>query len=116
VGFGAQANPKWAPIALSEQGSFYIDTQSTTEEDGKKKVWSVLDYKKQQLTGDGKTYLSLQSQIQINCQQKTARVLHMTYYAGPMGSGKTVYRQGMLHEWMSIDPASPIHKIARKIC
>jgi hypothetical protein len=38
-----------------------------------KKVWSVLDYKKPQITGDGKTYRSLQSQVQINCKQKIAR-------------------------------------------
>jgi hypothetical protein len=31
-------------------------------------------------------------------------------------TGDTVYRQGMLHEWMDIDPSSPIYKIARKIC
>jgi hypothetical protein len=33
-----------------------------------------------------------------------------------MLTGQEVYRQGMLHEWVNIDPASPIHKIARKIC
>ena len=116
VVFGANATPKWEPITLSEQGAFYIDTKSVTEEDGRKKVWSVLDYKKPQLTGDSKTYFSLQSQVQINCKQKMARVSHMTYYSGPMLTGQTVYRQGMLHEWLDIDPASPIHKIARKIC
>lgn len=115
-GVGANATPKWESIALNDQGSFYIDTKSISEEDGRKKVWSILDYKKQQLTGDGKPYLSLQSQIEINCKKKMARVLHMTYYSGPMQTGKTVYRQGMLHEWMVIDPSSPIHKIARKIC
>ncbi len=113
---GANANPKWESITLNDQGAFYIDTKSVSEEDGLKKVLSVLDYKKQQLTSNGKAYLSLQSQIQINCKKKMARVLHMTYYSGPMQTGQTVYRQGMLHEWMDIDPSSPIHKIARKIC
>jgi hypothetical protein len=36
--------------------------------------------------------------------------------SGPMMNGQTVSRQGMLHEWLKIDPTSPIHKIARKIC
>lgn len=97
-------------------GLFFIDTQSVTEEDGIKKVWSALDYKKPQTTSNGKTYLSLQSQVQVNCKRKMARVLHMTFYAEAMLKGETVYRQGMLHEWMEIDPNSPIYKIARKIC
>ena len=116
MGFAASANPKWEPVTQSAQGAFYIDAKSITEEDGRKKVWSALDYKKPQTTGNGKTYLSLQSQVQINCKQKMARVLHMAYFTGPMLTGQEVYRQGMLHEWVNIDPASPIHKIARKIC
>ncbi len=116
MGLEVKASPKWERIMLNDQGLFYIDPQSITEEDGHKKVWGALDYKKQQLTGNGKTYFSIQTQVQINCQKKMARVLHMTYFAGPMLTGQTVYRQGMLHEWLAIDPTSPIHKIARRIC
>ena len=116
LGAVANAAPKWEPIMNNQDGLFLIDTKSITVEDGLKKVWSALDYKKPQTTSNGKTYMSLQSQVQVNCKQKLARVLHMTYYSGAMLTGDTVYRQGMLHEWMTIDPASPIHKIARKIC
>ena len=45
-----------------------------------------------------------------------ARVLHLTYYTGPMLTGQVVSRQGMLHEWLDIDPTSPIQKIARRVC
>lgn len=113
---GAQASPKWEAIMLNDQGLFYIDPKSITEEDGRKKVWSALDYKKPQSTGDGKPYLSIHSQIQLNCKLKMARVLHLTYYTGPMLTGQVVSRQGMLHEWLDIDPSSPIQKIARRVC
>jgi hypothetical protein len=112
----AQANPKWEAIMLNDQGLFYIDPKSITEEDGRKTVWSALDYKKPQTTGDGKPYLSVHSQIQVNCKLKMARVLHLSYHAGPMLTGKVVSRQGMLHEWLDIDPTSPIQKIARRVC
>ena len=113
---GAKASSKWEALTLSDQGLFYIDPQSITEEDGRKKVWSALDYKKPQTTGDGKAYMSMHSQIQFNCKLKMARVLHLTYYAGPMLTGKVVSQQGMLQEWLDIDPSSPIHKIARRVC
>ncbi len=113
---GAQASTKWEAVMLNDQGLFYIDPKSITEEDGRKTVWSALDYKKTQSTGDGKPYLSIHSQIQLNCKLKMARVLHLTYYTGPMLTGQTVSRQGMLHEWLDIDPSSPIQKIARRVC
>ncbi len=113
---GAQASTKWEAVMLNDQGLFYIDPKSITEEDGRKKVWSALDYKKPQTTGDGKPYLSIHSQIQLNCKLKMARVLHLTYYTGPMLTGQVVSRQGMLHEWLDIDPSSPIQKIARRVC
>lgn len=116
VGSGVNAKPKWEPIMTNDQGLFYIDTNSVTEEDGRKTVQSVLDYKKPQTTSQGKNYLSLQSQVEVDCKKKMARVLHMTYFSGAMLTGQTVYRQGMLHEWMAIDPSSPIQKITRKIC
>ncbi len=116
VCLGTQASPKWEAVMLNDQGLFYIDPKSITEEDGRKKVWSALDYKKPQSTGDGKPYLSIHSQIQLNCKLKMARVLHLTYYTGPMLTGQVVSRQGMLHEWLDIDPTSPIQKIARRVC
>jgi hypothetical protein len=112
----AQTNTKWEVLSLSDQGMFYIDPKSITEEDGRKKVDSALDYKKPQSTADGKAYQSAQSQLQINCRMKMARVIHQTYYTGPMLTGKVVMRQGMLHEWMAIDPSSPVQKIARRVC
>ena len=114
--FGAEASTKWEAVMLNDQGLFYIDPKSIEEEDGRKTVWSALDYKKPQSTGDGKPYLSIHSQIQVNCRLKMARVLHLTYYTGPMLTGKVVSRQGMLHEWLDIDPSSPIQKIARRVC
>lgn len=116
LGCGAQASTKWEALVLNDQGLFYIDPKSITEEDGRKTVWSAIDYKKPQSTGNGKPYRSIHSQIQINCRMKMARVLHLTYYSGPMLTGQSMERQGMLHEWLEIDPTSPIQKIARRVC
>ena len=116
LGFGAQANTKWEPVALDESGTFYVDPKSITQEDGVRTVWSALDYKKPQSTAQGKAYRSARSQIKLNCSKKTAMIMHLTYHTGPMLTGEVLHRQGMLHEWMAIDPSSPIHKIARRVC
>lgn len=110
------ATPKWDAITLNDQGMFFIDASSIKDEGGRKVLWSAVDYKKPQNTADGVAYLSIQSQLQINCKAKSARVMHLTYFSGPMLTGKQVGRQGMLQEWLEIDPSSAIHKIARRVC
>jgi hypothetical protein len=44
-----KASAKWEAITLNDLGLFYIDPKSITEEDGRKWVWTALDYKKAQL-------------------------------------------------------------------
>lgn len=110
------ATPKWDAITLNDQGMFFIDAHTIKDEGGRKVLWSAVDYKKPQSTADGVAYLSVQTQLQINCNAKMARVMHMTYFSGPMLTGKQVGRQGMLHEWLDIDPTSAIQKIARRVC
>jgi hypothetical protein len=112
----SRAAPKWEAITLNDQGMFYIDANSVTQESGRKVLWSAIDYKKPQSTAEGQAYLSAQTQLMINCQAKMARVMHMTYYSGAMMTGKVISRQGMLNEWMDIDPSSAVYKIVRRVC
>lgn len=112
----AVANPKWEAVVLNDQGLYYIDAHDITQEGPRFVVWSAIDYKKPQSTAEGHAYLSVKSQLNINCKVKMARVMHLTYYAGPMLTGKVISRQGMMHEWMEIDPSSAMYKIARKVC
>jgi hypothetical protein len=112
----SMAAPKWEAIVLNDQGMFYIDANSVTQESGRKVLWSAIDYKKPQSTAEGQTYLSAQTQLMINCKAKMARVMHLSYYSGAMLTGKVISRQGMLNEWMDIDPSSAVHKIAWRVC
>jgi len=112
----SMATPKWEAIVLNDQGMFYIDANSVTQESGRKVLWSAIDYKKPQSTAEGQTYLSAQTQLMINCKAKMARVMHLSYYSGAMLTGKVIIRQGMLNEWMDIDPSSAVHKIAWRVC
>ena len=112
----AMAAPKWEVIVLNDQGMFYIDANSVTQESGRKVLWSAIDYKKTQTTAQGQPYLSAQTQLMVNCEAKMARVMHLTHYSGAMLTGKVVSRQGMLHDWMDIDPTSAIQRIARRVC
>lgn len=107
---------KWDAVMMNDQGLFYIDVQSIRQEGPHTLVWTLLDYKKPQTTADGKAFLSTKSQIMFNCRMKMARIMHMTYFSGAMLDGKEVYKQGMLHDWLDIEPGTAVQRIARRVC
>lgn len=110
------AKPRWESVLLNDQGLFYIDPKTIREDGERKEVLSLLDYKKTQTTSAGKPYLSIEALMRINCRQRMARIIHLTYYSGNMLAGDVVERQGMLQEWHDIENGTPIHRIARRIC
>ena len=42
--------------------------------------------------------------------------MHMAYHSDGMGAGKEVHKEGMVREWMDVPAASPIERIAKRIC
>lgn len=108
--------PRWESVLLNDQGLFYIDPKTIREEGERKEVLSLLDYKKTQTTAAGKPYLSIEALVRINCRQRMARIIHLTYYSGNMLAGEVVERQGMLQEWHDIENGTPIQRIARRLC
>jgi hypothetical protein len=112
----ANAAPRWEPVMLADQGMFYLDSASVVEQSDRKEVWTVLDYRKPQNTADGKVYLSTRAQVWINCRLQMGRIMHLTYYSGPMLGGKEIEKTGMLQDWQPIEAGTPVQKIARKLC
>jgi len=110
------AKPRWESVLLNDQGLFYIDPKTIRDDGERKEVLSLLDYKKTQTTASGKSYLSIEALIRVNCKMRMARIIHQTYYTGNMLAGDVVERQGMLQEWHDIESGTPVQRIARRIC
>ncbi len=110
------AAERWEAVLLSEQGMYYIDAQSVSTQGPAKVLWTVLDYRSAQESAEGANYRSMRAQVQINCKARLARLVHMTYYSGPMMTGAEVQKRGMLRDWHDIEPDSPIARIARRVC
>ena len=112
----ALAGPRWEPVMLADQGMFYFDPASVETQNERKEVWTALDYRKPQFTAEGKTYLSTRAQVWVNCRLQMARIMHLTYYSGPMLGGREIEKAGMLQDWKEIEAGTPVQKIARKVC
>lgn len=107
---------RWEFVAQINQNIYYIDPRSVKEEGDHKAAWTLVDYRKPQKLKDGQTYLSTHGQLQIKCKERRARLVHLSYHGGEMMSGAVVQQGGMLQEWLEIEPGSPMHKLAYRLC
>lgn len=112
----AFAAPRWEPVMNNSQGTYSIDPASTTRDGDQRAFNSALDYRTPQTRAPGKTHQSVETKFQVNCRTKMARIIHMTYYSGPKLSGSVVERQGMLQDWIEVDPTSPVYRLMRHVC
>ncbi len=115
--FLAQAHAaKWELVAQANAGFYYIDPRSIETDGDRRRAWTVLDYREDQKLQDGSRYRSTHAQVQFNCKARLARLVHLSYYSGPMMEGKVVLRQGMLQEWFEIEAGSPMQRMGAKVC
>lgn len=112
----AQTRPHWDAVLLNDKALFHFDPHSVSVNGQVRTFKSMVDYKTPQETVAGKRYQSTVTEIQLHCKNGTARIMHMAYHAEAMGGGKEVHKEGMVREWMDVPPASPIERIAKRIC
>ena len=111
-----QHRPHWDAVLLNDKGLSHFDPHSVAVNGQVRTFMSMVDYKAPQETADGKRYRSTVTEIQLNCKSGTARIMHMAYHTDSMGAGKEVHKEGMVREWMDVPAASPIERIAKRIC
>ena len=107
---------KWESVAQSPQGFYYMDPGSVERDGERRLAWTVLDYREEQKLRDGSRYRSTHAQVQFNCKARVARLVHLTYYSGPMMGGKVVLRQGLMQDWFEIEAGSPMQRMAYRVC
>lgn len=112
----AQTAAPWEPVAASERGQFYIDPTSIRRSGGITQFKTLLDYAQAQITYNGKAFRSALSRMEIDCKADQGRIVKITFHSGPMAAGTLVETQGQVQNWQSIDPESPVRRMAQRVC
>jgi hypothetical protein len=110
------ATAHWDAVLLTDLGLYHFDPHTVSEKGGVKSIQTLLDYKTTQETAEGKKYRSSQTEIQLNCKRHSARIMHTTYFAGAMGAGQEVLKEGSVREWLDVVKGTPIERIAHRVC
>lgn len=114
VASGVRAD--WIKVDSYEAGTYYINSDEVKKTGYMRSFWSVLDYKLPQKTSRGLPYQSTRTHMEIECRQKTVHILSFSMHGGPMLTGQVVDTQGVMRDWQSIPPDTPLEKLHRLVC
>ena len=106
----------WTKFDSVEIGTYYLDLDTVKKSGYIRSFWSILDYRLPQKTSRGMHYQSTRTHMEIDCRQKTVHILSFSMHAGPMLAGEVIDTQGIMRDWQSIPPDTPLEKLHRVVC
>lgn len=106
----------WTSVGHFDNGDFYIDRQSMTRKGDQREIWTLMDYRFVQMDANKNIFRSSRAMMQLNCVEKKARIIHMSFYSGSMLRGNEISKMGTLKEWEPVPPDTPIYRILEVTC
>ncbi|MEY3888201.1 MAG: hypothetical protein RL650_2293 [Pseudomonadota bacterium] len=114
VPFAAQA--EWQKVVTTDSGTIYIDDASIKRTGPIRSFWSLLDYKTPQKAQRGAFYVSTRTHMEMDCRKEMVHMLQFSMHTGPMLTGEIIDTQGVMREWQSIPPDTPLVNVYRFVC
>ena len=112
--FAAQA--EWQKVTTTDSGTIYIDDASIKRSGAVRSFWSLLDYRAPQKTQRGAFYDSTRTHMEMDCRKETVHILQFSMHTGPMLTGEIIDTQGVMREWQSIPPDTPLVNVYKFVC
>jgi hypothetical protein len=110
------AHADWKLIGTFPAGTYYIEA-NTVERNGQlRDFWTMLDYPSVQKSARGASFLSTRTHMQLDCKKQSVRVLQFSMHTGRMLSGELIDQQGVMREWQSIPPDTPLVSYLKAVC
>jgi len=110
------AHADWKLIGNFPAGNYYIEANTLEKTGVMREFWTMLDYPTAQKSARGVMYLSTRTHMQLDCKKQSVRILQFSMHAGRMLSGDLIDQQGVMREWQSIPPDTPLVKISQMVC
>lgn len=105
VSTGAAADWVLVSGGAADDISAYADPATIRKTDGKVTMWTLTDYKAMQKT-DGKTFMSVRSQNEYDCQDGQSRIFYANIHSKNMAGGEIISTSIKPRDWEPIEPGS----------
>ena len=110
------AHAEWQKVTTTDSGIIYVDDGTIKRTGPIRSFWSLLDYKTPQKAQRGAYYVSTRTHMEMDCRKEIVHILQFSMHSGPMLTGEIVDSQGVLREWQTIPPDTPLVNLFKFVC
>jgi len=106
----------WQKVTSTDSGVIYVDDGSMKKVGSIRSFWSLFDYRAPQKAQRGAYYVSTRTHMEMDCRKEMVHILQFSMHSGPMLTGEIIDSQGVMREWQSIPPDTPLVSLFRFVC
>jgi hypothetical protein len=110
------AHAEWQKVTTTDSGIIYVDDGTIKRAGPIRSFWSLLDYRTPQKAQRGAYYVSTRTHMEMDCRKEMVHILQFSMHSGPMLTGEIVDSQGVMREWQTIPPDTPLVNLFRFVC
>ena len=110
------AHAEWQKITTTDSGIIYVDDGTIKRNGPIRSFWSLLDYRTPQKAQRGAYFVSTRTHMEMDCRKEMVHILQFSMHSGPMLTGEIIDSQGVMREWQTIPPDTPLVNLFRFVC
>jgi len=110
------ANAEWQKVTTTDSGIIYVDDGTIKRNGPIRSFWSLLDYRTPQKAQRGAYFVSTRTHMEMDCRKEMVHILQFSMHSGPMLTGEIVDSQGVMREWQTIPPDTPLVNLFKFVC
>ena len=110
------ARAEWQKVTATDSGIIYVDDGTIKRNGPIRSFWSLLDYRTPQKAQRGAYFVSTRTHMEMDCRKEMVHILQFSMHSGPMLTGEIVDSQGVMREWQTIPPDTPLVSLFKFVC
>jgi len=107
---------EWQRVTTTDSGIIYVDDGTIKRNGSIRSFWSLLDYRTPQKAQRGAYFVSTRTHMEMDCRKELVHILQFSMHSGPMLTGEIIDSQGVMREWQTIPPDTPLVALYKFIC
>jgi hypothetical protein len=110
------AQAEWQRVTTTDSGIIYVDDGTIKRNGPIRSFWSLLDYRTPQKAQRGAFFVSTRTHMEMDCRKEMVHILQFSMHSGPMLTGEIIDSQGVMREWQTIPPDTPLVSLFKFVC
>ena len=110
------ANAEWQKVTTTDSGVIYVDDGTIKRNGPIRSFWSLLDYRTPQKAQRGAFYVSTRTHMEMDWRKEMVHILQFSMHSGPMLTGEIIDSQGVMRDWQTIPPDTPLVTLFKFVC